>query len=101
MLRSGEWEDRYRDGDPARVVIGSTLRLPPVFYGEVFYGTRREGGATQYWWTSLNGEPMAGFPTIDMAKACIDHEVWNRLRQIREPYARVLARRATWETGWQ
>jgi hypothetical protein len=40
---------------------------------------------------------MAGHPTFAGAKARVDWEMWNRLRQMREGYEVLLARKAEWE----
>jgi hypothetical protein len=100
-MESGQWRDWYGDLDPSRTVRGARLNLSPVFQAEVSYGPDKLGDEKQYWWPILNGERLAGHSTLEKAKAHVDWEIWNRLRQIREGYRRVLDRRASWETGWQ
>jgi hypothetical protein len=90
----GRWLD-YRSSRTGEVE-GSTIRLGPVFQGEVY---RQYKDGWSGWRASLNGEDMAGHPTFAGAKARIDWEIWNRLRQTREGYEVLLARKAEWEDG--
>ncbi len=88
----GHWTDR-RDGDR---VQGSNMRIGPVFAGEVTYAAFGTGWA---WKASLNGQAMGGYPTIEQAKARIDWEIWNRLRQTEEGYKLLLDRHEQWKRG--
>lgn len=90
----GKWLD-YRSSRTGEVE-GSTIRLGPVFQGEVYH-QYKDGWSG--WRAALNGEDMAGYPTLAGAKARIDWEMWNRLRQVREGYEALLARKAEWEDG--
>jgi hypothetical protein len=45
------------------------------------------------------GIDVRGYADLAQAKARLDWEVWNRLREVREPYAQLMVRRETWETG--
>lgn len=74
--------------------MGSAIHVGPVFSGEVTYKSGRGG-----WRCTLNGQDMGGYPTMAGAKARIDWEIWNRLRQVRAGYEVLLARKADWEDG--
>ena len=91
-LSDGNWND-HRDGG---LLKGSSLHVGPVFMGEVAYVSGGNGAA---WRCSLNGQDMGRYPTMAGAKARIDWEVWNRLRQVREGYAVLMARKSEWEDG--
>jgi hypothetical protein len=88
----GHWADK-RDGDRVR---GSTIRIGPVFAGEVSYAAFSNGWG---WKAALNGQDMGGYPTIEQAKARIDWEVWNRLRQTEDGYKVLMGRREDWKGG--
>lgn len=88
----GEW----RDHDGPEGHKASTLIVGPIFQGEVYFQTDDKGG---FWRATLNGEKLAGYPTMERAKARVDWEVWNRLRRSVGSYKLVLARRASWENG--
>jgi len=90
----GQWRD-YRSSQTGQVV-GSSIRVGPVFQGEVYHQTK-DGWSG--WRATLNGEDMAGYPTLAGGKARIDWEIWNRLRQARRGYEALMARKAEWEDG--
>lgn len=86
----GEWRDHDgRGGQKA-----STVLVGSIFQGEVYFERSDKGG---FWYASLNGQKLAGYPTMERAKARVDFEIWNRIRLAVSPYKRVLARRASWE----
>ena len=86
-MGDGYWTDRCDDKD----VRGSVTRIGPVFQRDVTYA---DGDG---WTCALNGEAMGGYPTLAGAKARIDWEVWNRLRQSRADDG-LLARSLTGRT---
>jgi hypothetical protein len=90
----GRWSD-YRSSRTGEVQ-GSSVVLGPVFRGEVYRQTK-DGWSG--WRATLNGEDMAGYPTMAAAKARIDWEMWNRLRQMRESFEVLIARKSEWEDG--
>lgn len=90
-MGDGKWTN-WRQADD----LGATLHVGPVFSGEVSY-SRDEG--PKFWRCTLNGQSMGGYPTMAGAKARIDWEIWNRVRQMREGYAVLLTRKAEWEDG--
>ncbi len=88
-MGDGHWTDRRDDKD----VRSSSMRIGPVFYGEATYA----GG--DGWKCSLDGEAMGAYSTLAGAKARIDWEVWNRLRQTQEGYKVLMARKSDWQDG--
>lgn len=95
MSDQGRWDD-YQDTE--RRVVGSTIHVGPVFHGEVFLTWCAEMNAST-WRCVLNGEALSSYPTIERAKARIDWEVWNRVRQMAPAYKCLLERRAVWDSG--
>ena len=95
MADQGRWDD-YLNTD--RRVVGSTIHVGPVFHGEVFQ-TWCAGMNANAWRCVLNGEALSSYPTIQRAKARIDWEVWNRVRQMTPGYKRLLERRPGWQDG--
>jgi hypothetical protein len=95
-----DWQDWYAENDPDRVICGSLLKVDPVFSGEVSLEPP-DGQGVRSWRARLNGQKLSAYRNMAHAKGRVDWEIWNRLRQIREPYKRVLERRGTWETAWQ
>ena len=79
-----------------REIKGSSLNLPPVFYGEVVH---KERDGAMYWWATLNGQDKGGFRTIVDAKARVDWEIWNSVRLMIPGYKNLLSRRADWING--
>jgi hypothetical protein len=90
---TGNWSDWRND---AREIKGSTLSLAPVFRGEVTY---KERNGHLRWWSSLNGQDMGGYPSLVQAKARVDWEIWNSIRQMIPGYKILLARRDEWVNG--
>lgn len=89
----GQWID---ERDTQQRLTASTLSVGPVFYGEISPGMKDDHGC---WRAILNGEYMGGYSTMGGAKARIDWEVWNRVRQMREGYKVLLDRREHWKDG--
>jgi len=89
-MGDGHWNDRRDDKD----VRSSTMRIGPVFRGEATYSDGKGR-----WSCSLNGEAMGGYPALAGAKARIDWEIWNRLRQVRAGYDVLMARKSDWQDG--
>lgn len=56
------------------------------------------GNATGYE-ARLNGEQLGVYHELAHAKARIDWEIWNRVRQTMPGYKMLLARRETWNTA--
>ena len=75
----GKWGD-YRSSRTGEVE-GASITVGPVFRGEVYRQTK-DGWSG--WRASLNGAALPGFPTMAGAKACVDFEIWNQLRQAKE-----------------
>ena len=90
---AGKWVDWT---DRAREIRGSSLNLPPVFFGEVAH---KEHDGEVWWWATLNGQSKGGHRTIAQAKARVDWETWNSVRLMIPGYKKLLSRRADWENG--
>ena len=92
-MDDGQWRD-YPDAGGA--LKGSTLRIGPVFQGEVSWGE---------WPKACTGERTStaklwrGYPTMAAAKERIEWEVWNRIRIMIPAYRRVMARRELRKIG--
>jgi hypothetical protein len=86
----GIWIDRTADGLGNGPVVGSTMKLSPVFQCEVSL----EGKS---WKATLNGERMGEYSTLIGAKKRLDWECWNRLRQIHDSYRVLMARQDEWK----
>lgn len=72
------------------------LKCGPVFSAQITYGWQadRSGYAP-----SLNGEQMGFYGDLDKAKARIEWEIWNRVRQMTPAYRAIMDRRVLWENG--
>ncbi len=91
MAGEGEW---YQQPDGSR--DRWEMKCPPLFGGTITYGWY--GEATGYE-ARLNGERLGAYHELAHAKARIDWEIWNRIRQTIPGYKVLLARRETWEYG--
>jgi hypothetical protein len=70
MSYQGRWE-HWSEGK------GWTLRIGPLFKGEISYTYRRD----RYGYScSLNGADLGFFPKLEDARQRVEWEVWNQLR---------------------
>ena len=90
MADQGHWND-YQNKEGR--IVSSTIHFGPVFRCEVSHSWCAEMNASA-WRCLLNGEALGHYPRIEQAKARIDWEVWNRVRQMVPGYKLLLERRA-------
>lgn len=93
MAEDGKWND-YRSHKGH--IAGSSIQLGPLFQCEVYH--IKEGNFSG-WTCSVNGQRLSGYPTMAAAKARADWEMWNRIRQAKEGYGNLMARKLEWEDG--
>lgn len=91
MAGEGEW---YQQPDGRR--DRWELKCPPLFAASVTYGWFGDMSGYE---ASLNGEALGAYHELAQAKARVDWEIWNRMRQTAPGYRVILERRPMWEDG--
>lgn len=91
MAGEGEW---YQPVDGMRDTW--EMKCPPLFAATVRYGWFGDMSGYE---ASLNGEALGAYHELEHAKARVDWEIWNRMRQTVPGYKVLLARRETWQYG--
>ena len=90
-MAEGQWDEPYE----LRGKLWQ-LKCGPVFTADISHLWHGQQYCHR---PTLNGEALGYYPKLDRAKARVEWEIWNRVRQMKPAYRAIMDRRASWEVG--